>query len=141
MGVAPTGEPRTTYAPGPFGGNLDCKDLVEGTRLFLPVFVEGALFSTGDAHAVQGDGEICSAIECPATAELEFVLHKGKSLPGPRIETDDALISIGHADNLEEAVREATRYMLAWLAADYGLPRDEAYILLAWRATRGLTRS
>jgi acetamidase/formamidase len=129
MGVAPRGEPRTTYAPGPFGGNLDCKDLVERARLFLPVFVDGALFSTGDAHAVQGDGEICSAIECPATAELEFILHKGRTLRGPQVETDEAIITIGHADELEEAVREAVRFMLDWLEQRYGMSRDEAYIL------------
>jgi acetamidase/formamidase len=128
MGVAPPGEPRTTYAPGSFGGNLDCKELTVGSRLFLPVQVPGALFSTGDGHAVQGDGELCSAIECGMAARLEFHLHKGMELEDPLVHTDDALMTIGHADNLEDAARAAARSMIDILVRDYGLSRSDAYI-------------
>ena len=71
MGVAPAGEPRSTIPPGPHGGNLDCRDIVAGTTLRLPVLVPGALFSCGDGHAAQGDGEVCvTPIECEMTARL-----------------------------------------------------------------------
>ena len=128
MGVAPPGEPRTTYAPGSFGGNLDCKELTVGSRLFLPVQVRGALFSTGDGHAVQGDGELCSAIECGMAARLEFHLHKGMTLDDPLVHTDDALMTIGHADNLQDAARAAVRAMIDILVRDYRLSRSDAYI-------------
>jgi acetamidase/formamidase len=85
MGVAPEepGEHRTR-PPGRFGGNLDVRQLTAGARLYLPVCVDGALFSAGDTHAAQGDGEVCiNGIEMPARARFNFVLHKGRSLPEP----------------------------------------------------------
>ena len=94
MGVMATcpadseGPNRNSTAPGNFGGNLDCKELVAGSTLYLPVFQKGALFYTGDSHAVQGDGEVTgTAIETADVCTLQFILHKGKTLAMPRAET------------------------------------------------------
>ena len=78
MGVAPAEEGEFhTRPPGPFGGNMDVRELCAGATLYLPVFATDALFSTGDAHAAQGDGEVCiNGIECPVDATLRFHLHK-----------------------------------------------------------------
>jgi len=89
MGVAPAapGEMRTRQ-PGEFGGNMDVKDLIAGSTLYLPVFNEGALFSLGDVHAAQGDGEICiNGIECPALVTVRFTLLKHTRLTAPMLET------------------------------------------------------
>ncbi|HEV7948759.1 MAG TPA: acetamidase/formamidase family protein, partial [Glaciihabitans sp.] len=88
MGTCPSeaeGAFRKSGPPGAFGGNLDCKELVAGTTLYLPVFRAGGLFYTGDSHAAQGDGEVTvSAIETANTCTLKFILHKGKLLKAPR---------------------------------------------------------
>jgi acetamidase/formamidase len=77
-----------TRPPGPFGGNLDVRELTAGSRLYLPVFVPGALFSCGDGHAAQGDGEVCiNGIECPLDLTLRFHLHKHQPLTGPLVES------------------------------------------------------
>src|SRR6201997_1827274 len=89
MGVAPAedGEFRTR-PPGPFGGNMDVRELCTGATLYLPVLNPGALFSAGDAHAAQGDGEVSiNGIECPADVTLRFRLHTGKPLAGPLLES------------------------------------------------------
>ena len=89
MGVAPAedGEFRTR-PPGVFGGNMDVRELCAGATLYLPVLNRGALFSAGDAHAAQGDGEVCiNGIECPADVTLRFHVHKQRPLSAPMIET------------------------------------------------------
>ena len=89
MGVAPAGPGEMrTRPPGAFGGNMDVKDLVAGSTLYLPVFNEGALFSLGDVHAAQGDGEICiNGIECPAVVTVRFTLLKNARLSAPMLAT------------------------------------------------------
>ena len=80
--------------PGRFGGNMDTRQLVQGTTLYLPVEVEGALFSCGDAHAAQGDGEVCvTGIEAPMHGELRFTLEKGLRIPAPQYQTACPLFS------------------------------------------------
>ena len=80
-----------TRPPGPFGGNLDVRELCAGSRLYLPVYNPGALFSCGDGHAAQGDGEVCiNGIECPLDVTLRFHLHKHQPLAGPMVEASDA---------------------------------------------------
>src|SRR5450432_3577866 len=89
MGVAPSedGEFRTR-PPGIFGGNMDVRELCSGSTLYLPVLNAGALFSAGDAHAAQGDGEVCiNGIECPAEVTLRFHVHKQQPLAGPLVES------------------------------------------------------
>src|SRR5271155_4478986 len=89
MGVAPAEDGEfKTRPPGPFGGNMDVRELCTGATLYLPVFNRGALFSAGDAHAAQGDGEVCiNGIECPAEVTLRFQLHKHRALSGPLVES------------------------------------------------------
>jgi acetamidase/formamidase len=140
MGVAPAedGEFRTR-PPGIFGGNMDVRELCSGATLYLPVLNRGALFSTGDAHAAQGDGEVCiNGIECPVDATLRFRLHKGQGLPGPLIEsaparkqdaTDEAWIVVESATDAVAAARAATSRMIDLLAARWGFQEVHAYLL------------
>jgi len=125
-GIQPTPPPRAT------GGNLDCKELVTGSRLFLPVAVPGGLFSTGDGHARQGDGESSvMAIECPMErVELTFHLHPERSLRTPRAWTTEGWITLGlHAD-LNEATYLALEAMLDLLQEqEPGLTRGEGLAL------------
>jgi acetamidase/formamidase len=131
MGVAPADGEHSTIPPGPHGGNLDCRDLVAGSTLYLPVFVTGALFSCGDGHAAQGDGEVCvTAIECALTARLRFdVIKPDTALRAPRAETPDALITIGAAPTFEEAARQCLDAMLELITERTGLDRSDAYAL------------
>ena len=94
--------------PGRFAGNLDCRELVTGTTLYMPVFAPGARFFTGDSHAAQGDGEITgTAIETANTVTLKFILHKGKTLQMPRAETPTHYIAYGLDPDLENAMQQA----------------------------------
>lgn len=132
MAVAPS-EPGEVSAvrPGPYGGNLDLKELVEGTTLYLPVFVPGALFSTGDAHAVQGDGEVNgTAIETAMSeARLQFIVRKDMKLERPMAETPTHWITMGFHEDLDEAARIALRDAIDWLVRQRGLTREDAYSL------------
>ena len=132
MGVAPPhGNGRISSAP-PWihGGNMDNKDLVAGTTLYLPVHAKGALFLVGDGHAGQGDGEVClTAIETSLKASLQFVVRKDMRLGWPRAETPTHYITMGFNENLEEAARIALREMLDFLVTEKHLTRDTAYFL------------
>ncbi|MEJ0035980.1 MAG: acetamidase/formamidase family protein [Gammaproteobacteria bacterium] len=116
MGVMPAasqGPNRRSGPPGAFAGNLDCKELVTGTTLYLPVFQKGGLFFTGDAHAAQGDGEISgTAIETANTATFQFILHKGKTLLSPRAETPTHYITFGLDPDLDNAMQMAVDDMV-----------------------------
>ncbi len=132
MGVAPAeaGE-LNANAPGPNGGNIDLKELVAGTTLYLPVFVPGALFSTGDAHALQGDGEVSgTALETAMKeARLQFVVRRDLKLELPMAETPTHWITMGFHPDLDEAARIALRGAVDWLAHTRGLSRLDAYSL------------
>ena len=139
MGVAPRedGEFRTR-PPGNFGGNMDVRELCSGSTLYLPVFNRGALFSAGDAHAAQGDGEVCiNGIECPAGATLRFRVHKGKGLSGPLIEAapkehqgeNDSWVVVESATDAAAAARAATSRMIDLLACHWGFEEVHAYLL------------
>jgi len=132
MGVAPdTEELLSTIPPRANGGNMDNPYLTEGTTVYFPVFVEGALFSIGDTHAVQGMGEVCgTAIEAPMTIILELTVQKGgRSIAEPEYETEDFYAVTAFAETLDEAARKAVRYMVGYLVAERGLDRNEAYVL------------
>jgi acetamidase/formamidase len=102
------GPNRRSAPPGSFGGNLDCKYLVAGTTLYLPVFAPGGRFFTGDAHAAQGDGEITgTAIETANTLTVKFILHKGKTLKMPRAETPTHYLAFGLDPDLDNAMQQA----------------------------------
>ncbi|MEM7350229.1 MAG: acetamidase/formamidase family protein [Acidobacteriota bacterium] len=132
MGVAPdTDEMLSTIPPRANGGNMDNKYLTAGTTVYFPVFVEGANFSIGDAHAVQGDGEVCgTAIEAPMRIVFELeVLKGGRSLPEPQYETDEYYGVTAFAETIDEAAKKATRYMIDYLVEVRGMDRTEAYVL------------
>jgi acetamidase/formamidase len=124
-GVHSTGPPRV------WGGNIDCTELVEGTTLFLPVPVDGALFSAGDCHARQGDGEVCgTAIECPLErARLTLFVRDDLRLAAPVARTRDAWITFGFDEDLDEAVSTALDGMLDLMARERGMDRREALAL------------
>lgn len=140
MGVA-RAEPGSfrTRPPGPFGGNLDVRELCAGSTLYLPVFVAGALFSCGDGHGAQGDGEVCiNGIECPLDATLRFKVHKGQSISGALIESSNALVPDDGANSwvvvetggdLLAAARAATSRMVDLLVSRWGFSAEHAYIL------------
>jgi len=128
-GTAP--EPIPSWAPRPQGGNIDCKELVAGTTLFLPIAVHDALFSLGDGHAAQGDGEVSSmGLECPiASARIRLTLRDDLPLSTPIARTADAWIAFGFHDDLDEASMIATSAMLDVMEREYGMPREQALAL------------
>ena len=121
---------QSTRPPGPFGGNLDYKDLGPGSTLFLPVFHAGARFYVGDPHSAQGDGEVNgTAIEHSLSGRFRFVLHKGKALAGPRAETATHYVLMGIDLDLDRAMRLATAEVIAFLTSEKGLSPADAYTL------------
>jgi len=141
MGVAPASEGRfPVMPPGPFGGNMDIRHLTVGSTVVLPVWADGALFSVGDCHAAQGDGEVSvSAIECPMRAALRFDLRPNARLTSPRFMTPGPLAAraahsgyyatTGIGPDLMEGARAAIRDMIRMLTEEHGLTREEAYVL------------
>ena len=130
MGVAPRAEygAVSSIEPREFGGNLDNKELVAGTTLLLPVWADGALFSAGDGHAVQGDGEVnLMALETPMSGTFELILHKGKSLTFPRALTPTHYIAMGTDPDLDDAAKQALREMIKWLVELKGWAPEDAY--------------
>jgi acetamidase/formamidase len=141
MGVCPAGaRDQAVMPPGSFGGNLDTRQLTRGTTLYLPVQVPGARFSCGDAHAAQGDGEVCvTGIEAPMYAALRFTLQRGRHIPAPQFLHPGPLtpkVNHGgwygttgvHAD-LYRGAQDALRAMIDHLTQTYHLSREDAYVL------------
>ncbi|MEV0136658.1 acetamidase/formamidase family protein [Dactylosporangium sp. NPDC050688] len=141
VGVAPAGgEVRASIDVAAHGGNLDTPELRAGTTLYLPVHVPGAMFSLGDGHARQGQGEACGvAVETAMHVTVAVDVLKGVHTPCPRIETDHQLISIGAARPLEDAYRISQRDLITWTAQLTGLDLLDAYQLVsqAGRAAPG----
>lgn len=132
MGVAATpGQGKISSAPpGIHAGNLDNKELVAGTILYIPVHNRGALFSAGDAHAVQGDGEVnINALEAEMEGTFEFIVHKGKRIKWPRAETPTHYITMGLHEDLNIAAKMALREMIEFLGETKGIDPTEAYRL------------
>jgi acetamidase/formamidase len=132
MGMPPPETGRhSTGPPRIWGGNLDCKELVAGTTLFLPVPVEGALFSAGDCHARQGDGEVSQlAIECPVErAELTLLVRDDLELRAPIARTGDAWLAFGLDRDLNKAAAFAVEGMLELMEREHGLERRDALAL------------
>ncbi|UZJ80164.1 acetamidase/formamidase family protein [Fictibacillus sp. KU28468] len=132
MGMPPNEEGIHSTTPPRFcGGNIDCKELVSGTTLYLPISVEGALFSVGDGHGVQGDGEVgVSALECPMErVDLTFIVRDDLKLKMPSAETQTEWISFGFHEGLDEAMIIALDGMLDIMQSEYGLKRKEALTL------------
>ncbi|HUD55390.1 MAG TPA: acetamidase/formamidase family protein [Terracidiphilus sp.] len=140
MGVARADDGAfRTRPPGPFGGNLDVRELCAGSTLYLPVYNAGALFSCGDGHAAQGDGEVCiNGIECPLDVTLRFHLHKHQPLAGPIVEasertapdsTSDAWVVVESGVDMAETARTATLRMIELLVSRWGFSEVHAYLL------------
>ena len=137
VGVAPPlGEVRSSLTPGSWGGNMDTPEMRAGTTCYLGVNVEGALFSLGDGHARQGEGETCGvAVECPMDTVLVLDLVKG--LPPtvwPRLEDDTYVMTVGSARPLEDAFRIAHTEMVRWVEELTGLSAMDAYQLVSQTA-------
>ena len=119
-----------TFPPRRWGGNIDCKELVAGATLFLPIPVDGALFSAGDGHATQGDGEVCgTAIECPVEAQVTLDLRDDLALEWPIARIEDAWLTFGFDEHLGIAARKAVDGMLDLMEREHGLARGDALAL------------
>ncbi|MFT4412253.1 acetamidase/formamidase family protein [Fredinandcohnia humi] len=132
MGVAPGEEGiHSTPPPRYCGGNIDCKELVRGSSLFLPISVEGALFSFGDGHALQGDGESSgTAIECPMDiVDLTLIVHEDQTLTMPRANTPAGWLTFGFNEDLNEAAAVALDEMVKLMQEFYGVSKTEATAL------------
>lgn len=132
MGVAPpTDSMLSTIPPRANGGNMDNRHLVQGVTVHFPVFVQGALFSIGDTHAAQGDGEVSgTGIEAPMRIVYRVRVLKGaRPIPEPQYETDVYYAVTAFAEDLDVAAKKATRYMIDYLVAEHGLERTDAYVL------------
>ena len=127
LATAPELESISTLTPFENGGNMDCPDTKPGNIVYLPVSVDGALFFTGDCHAIQGEGELCgTALEIPSKVTLKFELLKGKTITWPRIESPDEYMTVGSARPMEDAARIAYAELIEWMT-EFGWDRMEAY--------------
>jgi acetamidase/formamidase len=127
--------------PRAFGGNMDNKQLGVGSTVYFPVFVPGALFSAGDGHALQGDGEVClTAIEAALTGTLEFHLRRDLDLASPRAETPDDWITMGFDEDLDDAAKAALRDMIRLIRQCSGLSAQDAYTLCSIAADLRVTQ-
>jgi acetamidase/formamidase len=140
VGVAPETGPRSTIPPDLHGGNMDTRHLIAGTTLYLPVFAAGALFSIGDGHATQGDGEVCgTAIETPMRARVRLTVRKDLHVSGPEfvappdphaeLRNGPRYATDGIGPDLLAAARDAVRRMIDWLGREHGLEPMGAYLL------------
>ncbi len=133
---------QNSKEPREFGGNLDCKALTAGSTIYLPVWNTGALFSTGDGHAAQGDGEVDgTAIETSLTGTFQFTVRKDLSWTMPRAETPEKLIAFGLDADLDDAAKQALREMISWIVAKTGIPESEAYALCSFACDLHVTQT
>jgi acetamidase/formamidase len=141
LGLAPPMGRLGSAPPAYNGGNLDNKWLVAGTSLMIPVQVPGGLFSVGDGHAAQGNGEVCiTAIETNLTGVFRFQVRKDRKLRWPRAETPSHIITMGLHESLDEAARLATKEMIEYLTVERGFSRDDAYMLTSAAADLHVTQ-
>ncbi len=133
---------QNSKEPREFGGNLDCKELTAGSTIYLPVWNDGALFSTGDGHAAQGDGEVNgTAIETALTGTFELHVRKDLRWRLPRAETPTHFITFGLDTDLDDAARAALREMIDWLTVLGRIARDEAYSLASFAVDLHVTQT
>ncbi len=143
MGVAPPAWAGRLNSAPPWmhAGNLDNRQLVEGTTLYIPVHVKGALFQVGDGHAGQGDGEVdITAMETALNGTFRFVVRKDLHIEWPRAETPTHYISMGMNEELVDAAKQAVREMIDFLVTEKGLGRDDAYMLSSVAADFSITQ-
>ncbi len=143
MGVAPPAEIGriSSGPPGLHTGNLDNKELTAGSTVYMPVHVQGALFSFGDGHAGQGDGEVAqTAIESAVRGRFQFIVRKDMSLRWPRAETATHYMTMGFDPDLGIAIKIALREMIDYLVTEKGLSRDDAYMLMSMAVDTRITQ-
>lgn len=130
LGVATTDANRSSVPPGIYGGNIDNRELQVGSKIFLPVFVPGALFSIGDGHSAQGDGEVnVTAIETSMNGTIQINLRKDLPFTSPIAETPTHIITMGFAETLDEALEFALTQMISFLEHCARLSAEDAYVL------------
>ena len=133
---------QNSKEPREFGGNIDCKELVAGSTIYLPVWNDGGLFSTGDGHAAQGDGEVDgTAIETSLQGTFEFKVRKDLGWKMPRAETTTHYITFGLDTDLDNAARQALRDMIDWIVRMTGCHKDEAYALCSFATDLHITQT
>jgi acetamidase/formamidase len=121
----------SAFTSGAYGGNMDYNGFVAGTTAYFPVFAPGALFSLGDGHALQGDGEIVgTGVEVSLDVEVTVDVIRGKAAAWPRADDGEYLMAVGNARPLDQAVQHATTELMRWLADDYGLDYRASSALL-----------
>lgn len=131
----------STAEPREHGGNMDNKELKAGVTLFLPIWNEGALFSVGDGHGMQGDGEVClTALETAMRGTFEFHLRKDMTLSLPRAESATEIITMAFDPDLDDAAKTALRQMIDLLATEHGMDRGDAYTLCSLAADMRVTQ-
>jgi amidase len=132
LSCSPEIDSINSLTPDSHGGNMDLPDMGPGSIAYLPVRSPGARLFIGDAHACQGDGEICGvAVEYASTTTITVDLIKGWAIDWPRLETDDAIMAIGSARPLEDATRIAYRELIRWIVKEYGFDQWDAYMMLS----------
>ena len=130
IGTAPEMGVPTTGPAGPHGGNMDIKEVTEGNTVYLPAYVPGALLHLGDAHAAQGDGELCTtAFEMPATIVIKVDMIKGKTIPRPRIRSPQEIMTVATGTPMERSVARAYADLILWMEEEYGVPRWDGFNL------------
>jgi acetamidase/formamidase len=130
LGVATPEVSRSSIPPGSYGGNIDNRELVAGSKLFLPIFVTGGLLSIGDGHSAQGNGEVnVTAIETSMNGTIQVTLRKNLPLTAPIAETANDIITMGFGETLDEAFESALKQMLFFLENFVGLNAEDAYVL------------
>ncbi|WP_297351456.1 acetamidase/formamidase family protein [Paraburkholderia sp.] len=132
LSLSPEIDSINSLTPDNHGGNMDVPDMGPGSITYLPVRSRGGRLFIGDAHACQGDGEVCgTAVEYQSTTTVRVDLIKNWQIAWPRLENEDALMSIGSARPLEDATRIAYRELVLWMAAEYGFDKWDAYMMLS----------
>ena len=132
LSCSPEIDSINSLTPDNHGGNMDLPDMGPGSVTYLPVRSPGARLFIGDAHACQGDGEVCGvAVEYAATVTIRVDLIKGWTIDWPRLETADMIMAIGSARPLEDATRIAYRELIRWMVAEFGFDKWDAYMLLS----------
>jgi amidase len=132
LSLSPEIDSINSLTPDNHGGNMDVPDMGPGSITYLPVRSAGARLFIGDAHACQGDGEVCgTAVEFSSTTTIHVDLIKGWHIEWPRLETDALLMSIGSARPLEDATRIAYNELVRWMESEYGFDRWDAYMMLS----------
>jgi amidase len=132
LSCSPEIDSINSLTPDNHGGNMDLPDMGPGSITYLPVRTPGARLFIGDAHACQGDGEVCGvAVEYPTVTTIRVDLIKGWSFEWPRLEKDDFIMAIGSTRPLEDAARIAYRELIRWMVQDHGFDKWDAYMMLS----------